>query len=532
MGALANFDLLSVGVAIAGTLVLGFVIYFTDQKSGTNRIFFAFAFVTAIWGLLNYLSYRVEDLSVAFALLRFELALAVWQTFIIFRLLLIFPDRDDVLPRRYLLALVVYAGVVSVLCLTPFVFERITTVTATGYIKDIAVGPAIALFGVTSIGFVLAGWIVCARKTFRLRGAQRAQTGFFLLGAIAMFLPIIILNFIFPAFLRDSRFVPYGAVSIFPFVLFTSYAILRFHLFNIKVITTSILVFVLSIVSFGQILFSGTLPAMLFQASVFMLVLVFGINLIRNVIREVEQREKIQKLAKELEETNKRQETLIHFIGHEVKGFLTKAEGAFASLTDGDFGQLPEELKPFVERSFAETRQGVGSVEDILKASNIKKGTVAYAKEPFDLKALVTEAVEKAKMAAAQKGLALTLVADDASYQMTGDRAQINDHVLRNLIDNAINYTPSGSIVVSLAHENGKVVFAVKDSGIGITDEDKQRLFTEGGHGKDSQTINVHSTGYGLYIAKQITEAMGGTIRAESEGAGRGSTFIAEFPAG
>ena len=70
----------------------------------------------------------------------------------------------------------------------------------------------------------------------------------------------------------------------------------------------------------------------------------------------------------------------------------------------------------------------------------------------------------------------------------------------------------------------------MKDTGIGITEEDKTRLFTEGGHGKDSQTINAHSTGYGLYIAKQITLAHGGTIRAESEGEGKGTTFFVELP--
>ncbi|MDE1919073.1 MAG: HAMP domain-containing histidine kinase [Patescibacteria group bacterium] len=70
----------------------------------------------------------------------------------------------------------------------------------------------------------------------------------------------------------------------------------------------------------------------------------------------------------------------------------------------------------------------------------------------------------------------------------------------------------------------------MKDTGIGITEEDKKRLFTEGGHGKDSQKVNVHSTGYGLFIAKNIVEAHGGTIRAESEGAGKGSTFIVELP--
>ena len=67
---------------------------------------------------------------------------------------------------------------------------------------------------------------------------------------------------------------------------------------------------------------------------------------------------------------------------------------------------------------------------------------------------------------------------------------------------------------------------------MGITDEDKANLFTEGGHGKDSIKVNVDSTGYGLFIAKQVTEAHGGTIRAESEGAGKGSEFVVMMPLG
>ena len=71
----------------------------------------------------------------------------------------------------------------------------------------------------------------------------------------------------------------------------------------------------------------------------------------------------------------------------------------------------------------------------------------------------------------------------------------------------------------------------MKDSGVGITPEDMSNLFTEGGHGKDSIKINVHSTGYGLFIAKEVVEASGGKIWAESQGAGKGSRFIVELPA-
>lgn len=243
-------------------------------------------------------------------------------------------------------------------------------------------------------------------------------------------------------------------------------------------------------------------------------------------------------IYQELRETNDRQESLIHFIGHEVKGYLTKDEGVFAALSDGDFGTLPETSKSFVSQALAQTREGVGAVTDILKAANQKKGTIEYKKEPFDLTALVVQIVEKEKPVAERKGLTLSYSIDDngAPYTVHGDKGEFGDHVVKNLIDNAINYTPSGSVTVSLEKTRDKspdkerILFAVKDTGVGITEEDKKRLFTEGGHGKDSQKVNVHSTGYGLYIAKNITVAHGGTIRAESLGEGKGSTFIVELP--
>ena len=67
-------------------------------------------------------------------------------------------------------------------------------------------------------------------------------------------------------------------------------------------------------------------------------------------------------------------------------------------------------------------------------------------------------------------------------------------------------------------------------AGVGISNEDKPHLFTEGGRGKESLKVNVHSTGYGLYIAKQIVETHKGRIWAESDGAGKGSAFFVELP--
>ena len=111
----------------------------------------------------------------------------------------------------------------------------------------------------------------------------------------------------------------------------------------------------------------------------------------------------------------------------------------------------------------------------------------------------------------------------------TGDQMQL-ENAFKNLIDNSIKYTPQGSIALTLAEESGRIRFTSKDTGVGITPEDMQHLFTEGGHGAESTKVNVDSTGFGLYIVKNIIEGHQGKVWVESEGAGKGSTFIVELP--
>jgi signal transduction histidine kinase len=531
MTALTNLDLLTVGVSIAGSVILGVAVFFTNTKAPSNRWFFAFTVVTAIWGVLNFLNYQTRDVELALWLIRGVIFFAVWQTLSFYLFLLYFSNSDKPARRLSLWFFLVLAGTTAILTLTPYVFSSVTF-EASSQVAQPTPGPAVAIFALTALLLVCMGLLSLLKEIPKATKEFALQLKTLAWSAGIMFALIAIFDLVFPVALENTKWIPLSSIFIMPFIIGTSYAILRQHLFNIKVIATSALVFILSIVSFGEIIFSNTLPLILFRTSVFILVLVFGVNLIRGVIREVEQREKIQKLAEELADTNERQKGLIRFISHEVKGFLTKNINVFAALVEGDFGTLPETMQPIVGQALAQSRDGVRSTEDILKASNQKNGMTTYKKEPFDLKALAEQNVEKSRLVAEGKGLTLSFTADAAGapYTFVGDQGEIGDHVLRNLIDNSINYTPSGSITISLKKENDRLVFSVRDTGIGITEEDKKRLFTEGGHGKDSQKVNVHSTGYGLFIAKQIVEAHRGTIRAESQGQGKGSTFIVELP--
>lgn len=525
MQSFLNLDLLSVGIAVAGIGLLGFVIFLNNIRSATNRAFFYFAIISVFWSILNYSYYQLPAGDVAaLLLLRGVMFFATWHAFTFFYLASAFADDEYHLPVWHTFVLIPLTAVVSILTLTPYVFESVNLVGTNGEIGGVQNGPAIPFFGILVFSLIVSAIWKLVRKTMKAPKDQRRPYSIMLTGMIVTFALLLTYNFFIPAVFNDPSFISLGAVFLLPFVVMTSYAIYRHHLFNLKVATTAFLGFMVTVFSFVNILYSTQLSEVVINLTAFSIVLIGSIRIVQDTLS-------LKTLTEELGKINAQQENLIHFIGHEVKGFLTKDAGAFASLTEGDFGEIPETMKPFVEGALAQSRQGVDSVSNILKAANLKKGTVAYTKEPFDLKALTIEAIERMRVLAEKKGLVLSFTADEGEYQMVGDKGQISDHILRNLIDNSINYTPSGSIAVSLKKENGKLIFSVKDTGVGISNEDKQRLFTEGGHGKDSQTINVHSTGYGLYIAKQITEAHSGTIRAESEGTGKGSTFIVEFPA-
>jgi signal transduction histidine kinase len=343
-------------------------------------------------------------------------------------------------------------------------------------------------------------------------------------GIFTTFVLIIAFNLILPAFFNNSQFIRYSALFIFPTVVSAAYAIRIRHLFNVKVFSTALLVFLLAIVSFGEIIFSGTFSLILFHSGVFILVLVFGINLIRSVLREVEQREK-------LEVANRGQENLIHIMNHQIKGYLGTARSIFAELVgSNDYGQMPEASKPLLAKGLEEMGEGVDYVQAILKGASAQSGALPYDMKPVDLKSLISNLAAEQKEVAEKAGLSFESNIADGDYAITGDATMLEE-AFKNLITNAIKYNnPNGSIAVTLSRTDGKILFSVKDSGKGISKDDEPRLFKPGGVGKDSTHYNVEASGFGLAFVKPVIEKHQGRVWFKSNSPDKGTTFFVELP--
>lgn len=238
----------------------------------------------------------------------------------------------------------------------------------------------------------------------------------------------------------------------------------------------------------------------------------------------------VEKLNHELEVANDGQANLIHIINHQIKGYLSKARNVFAELlSNGDYGVMPEEAKPMLSEGLKSLTEGVEFVTDFLNASNIEKGSYAYQMGQCDFQLLVQEVAEKQKSTAEEKGLLFEVAIAEGDYKITGDAAQLGQ-AIRNLVDNSIKYTSAGGLKLNLERKSDKILLAVSDTGMGISDELKPRLFTKGGRSKDSLKVNVNSTGFGLSFVKSVVEAHGGRVWAESTGPNQGSTFYVELP--
>jgi signal transduction histidine kinase len=312
--------------------------------------------------------------------------------------------------------------------------------------------------------------------------------------------------------------------------------VVKFKVFGIKLIATQALVWGLVILIGSEFFFIQTTTNKILVAITLIIAAWLGLVIIRSVKKEIEQKEQLAALNINLQNLMKQRESLMHLITHKVKGSFTRTKILFASMLDGTFGEISPEIKKRATQGLDFDNGGLETVDLILNVANMQNGIIKYEMKPVNLKELVEQVVSEKKIPIEAKGLKIETNIEDGAFNVTGDVFWLKE-AINNLVENSIRYTKEGSITVGLEKKpagmqggNDKILFSVKDTGVGIAEEDKKNLFTEGGRGHDSIKVNVDSTGYGLYTVKLVIEGHKGRVWAESEGAGKGAQFYIELP--
>lgn len=317
-----------------------------------------------------------------------------------------------------------------------------------------------------------------------------------------------------------------------------AYAMLKYKLFNVRVVLAQFLTFAVVSFSVFRLAVSDGRQEVLFNAVMLVITTIVGLYLIQNVRKEIEQREQIQLLANELRiknekltELDKLKSQFLSIATHELRTPLTIVRNFVSLMLDGTYGKVNDALAEGGRQVFARVDDMARSVDTYLNVSRIEQGKIKYDFAAANFSVLVETAYKGLLTNAEKKNLALTLsIAKGAeSIRMRLDAPKITE-VLINLIDNSIKYTPQGSVRLTLERVGQRARFTISDTGVGMTEKTQANLFKLFSPGEDSKKINPASTGVGLYVSKAHIEAHKGTLIATSAGPGKGSQFVVELP--
>lgn len=251
----------------------------------------------------------------------------------------------------------------------------------------------------------------------------------------------------------------------------------------------------------------------------------FGAPLLERAVRYAVERKRIEKEERLLMQMK---EDFISLVSHQLRTPLTSVSGFLELLYDGKVAD-PAIREEFLGRAYGEVQKLVTLVESLLNLSRLESGQLPLNREAFDLRELVTDRADSMERIASAKGVTLHCSTPEASVMVMGDRKWLGE-VVTNLLTNAVKFSRERGPVYVLCRVKGNAAtVAVRDEGAGIAEEELTRVFDRFYQAKSAAKKAGVGTGLGLYIAKGIVEAHGGTMGVKSK-ENEGSTFFFTLP--
>ncbi|GIW66755.1 MAG: hypothetical protein KatS3mg095_0653 [Candidatus Parcubacteria bacterium] len=502
---------------------LGVIVFLHNIKNFNNILFFLICLTTIFWSITNYFSWIAPPEKALFWI-RLVLFFAVFHLYFYFIFINNYPLEKLRINNIKFIILSFLTIVIAGLTLTNKVFESIV-------LKDDIVLPVpgkfMPVFAIFILSTLATGLITAFIKLKIIEKSVKIIWGFISISLVLSYVLIVITQFIFVNIFHTTKFIPYGPLFMLPIILGIGYSIIKYQALNVRIIGTEIFVLFMLSLFITQTALSKTITDLIVNIIILVILSFLGLLLIKSVLTEVEQREKLAEINQKLETLNRIKSEFLSFASHQVKAPMAVVKG-YAELIAEGIENVPEQAKDFAKKIKDSVDKLLALVEEFIDYRKIEEGKIDLNFEEVEIISLIKEIVNNFMLLAKEKNLELSFETNLEQIILKVDKLRFTQ-IIQNLIDNAIKYTPQGWVKVNVYKENNELVIGVNDSGIGMSKELQSKLFGE--FVRDpSIKKEIRGTGLGLYIVKNLVEAHQGKIWAESEGEGKGSKFYVSLP--
>ena len=505
---------------------LGVLAYRQNKTSPSNKIFTRFSFATGFWILLAFLT----DLPFLRGSSLFNAKLTYVALITLSYTLIEFPYRFPHVRtlNRFIKYPVLIIGLFLIV-LTLFTNKVIDHLEffswGSSFIDGDLAGPFYLYMMVGPVNSIVQ-YIFLWRK---FEEQEKRQVKFFYIGlTIFMVINIVLQSIVKPLITHTDELYKIGNYSAIIMIVLTGYAILKYKLFDIKVLATELFTVVIWIVLFSRIIVSQSFADVVINSFVTFMFSIFGILLVKSVINEVKQREQLQILNDKLKELDKQKDEFVSMAAHELRSPLTAIKGYVSMVIEGDTGDIPEKARQYLADSMAVTDRLVRLVNNMLNVTRIEEGRIVYQLEETSLIRAVQELYNSSRVEAERKELKFVInIPNGLEDNVKVDPDRIRE-VIGNLVSNAIKFTEKGKVQIIMTNPKPEIVrVEISDTGPGISQEEQAKLFQKF-YRAESTAGKTFGTGLGLYITRILIEKFGGRMGVISE-LDKGSNFWFEL---
>lgn len=215
---------------------------------------------------------------------------------------------------------------------------------------------------------------------------------------------------------------------------------------------------------------------------------------------------------------------------HQLRTPLSAIKWTLRMLLDGDLGKVNEEQREFIEKTYQSNERMIVLINDLLNVTRIEEGKYLYKPVFSQIENIVQFVINSLKEEIKKKKIQLEFQKPEEKLPKVKMDVEKMRLAISNLINNAITYTlDGGKVTVSLKGGKKEIEFSVRDTGVGIPEEQQKRVFTKFFRATNALRMETDGTGLGLFITKNIIEAHGGKIWFESK-ENKGTTFYFTLP--